>query len=72
MRDVGDAWKLVRLELEIDRAVVQSKMVYKGLYDWEFKKMRLRAIAQKLPWVIYKTVTRGKNSVPGNTVYRKS
>lgn len=54
--------KRVLLELEIDGKVVDSRIVLKQLYEWELKKMRLRAMTQKLPWAIYKTVARIKNT----------
>jgi hypothetical protein len=56
--------RLLRLELEIDGKVVDSKLVYKSNYDYEFKKMRLRAITQRLPWAIFKTISRTANTVP--------
>lgn len=61
MECLDDAFKNVKLELEIDGQIVDVKAVYFNQLEFEIKKMRLRAMMQREPWAIYKTVFSANN-----------
>lgn len=45
----------LKLELEIDGKVVDTKIVTHGKYVNGLRKMKLKARSQHLPWSIFKT-----------------